>query len=190
MRGLHVVAWLLLSYVGASVMLWQVERFALKAYRIPSSNMEPTLHCARPGAGCEAGTSDRVLVARLPLWTPSRGDIAAFRAPDLAVQRCGSGGTFMKRIVGLPGERIQIRVENDAAFVYVDGRRLEEPYVEDARRDRGPRESFTVPESSYFVMGDNRAQSCDSRVFGAVARDHLVGPAVARYWPFGRIGSP
>jgi len=185
-----VVAFLLLTYVGASVVSWQVERYAMRAYRVPSSGMEPTLHCARPAVGCEADTNDRVLVSRFDaLWTPSRGDIVAFRTPPAAEAKCGTGGTFVKRIVGLPGERVQLRVERGAAFVYVDGRRLEEPYVEQDRRDSGPGASFTVPRGSYFVMGDNRSQSCDSRIFGPVPRESFVGPVVAVYWPVDRIGS-
>lgn len=190
-RGLYVVAWLILVEIGMTVMFWQIERFAMKPYRIPSSAMEPTLHCAPPASGCEGDTHDRVFVLRFrPFWTPSRGDIVAFRTPRSAVERCGAGGTFVKRIIGIPGERVQIRVHRGVAFVYIDGRRLEEPYVEHDRRDIGPAESFRVPEDAYFVMGDNRAQSCDSRVFGSVPRASLVGPVVARYWPLDRIGSP
>lgn len=187
--GLLVVAWLLLSTVGARVMLWQVERFALKPYRIPSSAMEPTLHCPRPAAGCEADRADRIFVSRLvPFWSPTRGDIVAFRTPESARLRCGSGGTFVKRIVGLPGEEVSIRPRRAAAFVYIDGRRLDEPYIENDRREIDLKMTFRVPEGQYFVMGDNRSQSCDSRVFGSVPRGNLIGPAVAVYWPLDRMG--
>jgi len=188
-RGLLVVAWLLLVSVGQSVMFWQVERFAMKAYRIPSSNMEPTLHCPRPASGCEADTADRILVSRLaPSWTPSRGDIVAFRAPESARLKCGAGGTFVKRIIGLPGEQVSLRLRRGAAFVYIDGEQLDEPYIENDRRDIGPEETFRVPEGQYFVMGDNRSQSCDSRVFGTVPRGSLIGPVVAVHWPLDRMG--
>lgn len=187
--GLLVVAWLLLSTVGARVMLWQVERFALKPYRIPSSAMEPTLRCPRPTAGCEADTADRIFVSRLaPFWSPSRGDIVAFRTPESARLRCGSGGTFVKRIVGLPGEGVSIRPRRAAAFVHIDGRRLDEPYIKNDRREIDPKGTFRVPEGQYFVMGDNRNQSCDSRVFGSVPRGNLIGPVVAVYWPLDRMG--
>jgi len=187
--GLLVLAWLVLSSVGASVMFWQVERFALKPYRIPSSNMEPTLRCASPAVGCKANTADRIFVSRFaPFWTPSRGDIVAFRTPESARRRCGVGGTFVKRIIGLPGEQVSIRLRRGAAFVSIDGEQLDEPYIEDDRRDIGPNEAFRVPEGQYFVMGDNRSQSCDSRVFGSVPRGNLVGPLVAVYWPLDRMG--
>jgi len=195
-RGLLVVAWLLLSYVGASVMVWQVERFALKAYRNPSSSMEPTLHCPRPAPGCEADTADRILVSRLvPSWTPSRGDIVAFRTTESARRKCNAGGTFVKRIIGLPGEQVSIRLRRGAAFVTIDGERLDEPYIEKKRRDIGsegtfriPEGTFRVPEGQYFVMGDNRSSSCDSRVFGSVPRGNLIGPVVIVYWPLDRMG--
>lgn len=189
--GLLIVAGLLLFNLGASVTNWQVERFAMQTYRIPSSAMEPTLHCPRPAPGCEAGTADRILVSRLaPFWAPSRGDIVVFRAPEAARRKCGAGGTFVKRIIGLPGEQVSIRLRRGAAFVFIDGERLDEPYIENDRRDVGPEETFRVPESQYFVMGDNRSQSCDSRVFGSVPRGNVIGPVVARYWPPDRMGSP
>lgn len=86
--------------------------FALaKAYRIPSSAMEPTLRCARPEPGCSAGVSDRVLARRfLPGERPGHGDIVVFELPQLAVERCGAGGVFVKRVIGLPGERVGSRL--------------------------------------------------------------------------------
>jgi signal peptidase I len=158
----------------------------VRAYAIPSSAMEPTLRCSRPGAGCEGAHDDRVLVLT---WGASyeRGDIVAFRAPPAAETKCGIGGTFVKRVIGLPGETVEIRLRRGAAFVYVDGRELEEPYVDIRRRDIGPEESFRVPEGSYFVLGDNRAQSCDSRIYGPVSREHLVGELFLTYWPANRI---
>src|SRR4029078_9804814 len=76
-RALFVVAWIVLTNVGGAVMLTVVER-TTKAYAIPSSAMEPTLHCARPAPGCEAGTMDRVLVLRFPARPPKPGDTVAF----------------------------------------------------------------------------------------------------------------
>jgi signal peptidase I len=188
--GLLVVAWLLLTNVGARVMLWQVERFALKPYRTLSSAMEPTLHCPRPAAGCEADMADRIFVSRfISFWSPTRGDIVAFQTPESARLRCGAGGTFVKRIIGLPGEQVSIRVRSRAAFVYIDGRRLDEPYIENDRRGIGPKMTVRVPEGQYFVMGDNRNQSCDSRAFGSVPRGNLIGPVAAVYWPLDRMGS-
>src|ERR1051325_5024968 len=89
--------------------------------------MEPTLLCARPTVGCTAGLNDRVIVAKIVyrFRNPQRGEIAVFHAPPAARERCSEGGTYLKRVIGLPGEVVS---ERDG-FVYVDGRRLAEPYV-------------------------------------------------------------
>jgi signal peptidase I len=116
--------------------------------------------------------------------SPARGDIVVFKAPPLAKTRCEEGGTFVKRIVGLPGERVSER----NGFVYVDGHRLVEPYVDPSRRDHETRAWPRIPAHAYFVMGDNRANSCDSRDWGTVPRGSLIGPVVATYWPLGRFG--
>src|SRR5436309_7758055 len=90
----------------AFVLIFEAE--VAKPYRIPSSSMEPTLHCARPGAWCEARFSDRVLVNRLAyrFGSPKRGQIVVFKAPAEAQARCGEGGTYVKRLIGLPGDRV------------------------------------------------------------------------------------
>jgi signal peptidase I len=179
------VDWLATLAVAAALAL-VLEAEVAKPYRIPTSSMEPTLHCASPGPGCLGTSSDRVLAASIvyDFRSPERGDIVVFKAPGLAKQRCEEGGTFVKRIVGLPGERISER----NGFVYVDGRRLAEPYVDPSHRDRVTRTWRRVPAHAYFVMGDNRANSCDSREWGTVPRGNLIGPVVARYWPFSRFG--
>jgi signal peptidase I len=190
-RGALVVAGFVLCGVGVIVIQGRFVRVAMHPYRIPSSAMEPTLHCARPIPGCEGNAADRVLVPRFhPFWTPSRGDIVVFHAPESARSKCGAGGTFVKRIVGLPKEHVRIRLRGGVGYVYVDGKPLDEPYVENDRRDVGPEDTYRVPAGQYFVMGDNRSQSCDSRVWGSVPRANLVGRVVARYWPPDRIGAP
>ncbi len=182
------VDWIV-TIVGAVAIVLAIKAWVINPYRIPSSSMEPSLHCARPAPGCEARFSDRVLANRFiyHFRDPERGDVVVFETPPEAKAKCGAGGTFVKRIVGLPGERLQIRIRRGAAFVYVDGRRLEEPYIEHDRRDIGPEERFNVPADHYFVMGDNRSQSCDSRVWGAVPRENLIGKVFMTYWPPQRI---
>jgi signal peptidase I len=183
-----VVDWVV-TIVGAVAIVLAIKAWVVNPYRIPTSSMEPTLHCARPAPGCEARFSDRVLANRFiyHFTDPQRGDVVVFETPPEARAKCGAGGTFVKRIIGLPRETLQIRVQQGAAFVYVDGRRLEEPYVEHDRRDSGGEESFTIPADHYFVMGDNRSQSCDSRVWGAVPEDNLIGKVFMTYWPPQRI---
>lgn len=170
----------------AVVVVLVVESEVAKPYSVPSSSMEPTLHCAAPAPGCLGTSSDRVLAASIvyDFRSPARGDIVVFKAPPLAKRRCDEGGTYVKRIIGLPGDRVTER----KGVVYVDGRRLVEPYVDPDRRDRLTRTWPRVPAHQYFMMGDNRANSCDSREWGTVPRSSLIGPVVATYWPFGRFG--
>jgi len=173
-----------LGIAGALVLVLESE--VAKPYRIPTSSMEPTLHCAAPGNGCLGKSSDRVVAASIvyDFRSPARGDIVVFRAPELARTRCEEGGTFVKRIVGLPGER----VSEHGGIVYVDGKQLIETYVDPSHRDRMTRSWPRISAGHYFVMGDNRANSCDSREWGTVPRSSLIGPVVATYWPFGRFG--
>ena len=76
-------------------------------------------------------------------------------------------------------------MERGFSFVYIDG--LPEPYLQPGRRDSGGPETFTIPEGQYFMMGDNRSQSCDSREWGTVPRDNLIGKVFATYWPPTRL---
>jgi signal peptidase I len=174
---------IVLSIVGVLLVLAAITS---KLYRIPTSSMEPTLHCAKPATGCEARFSDRVLANRFiyHFTDPERGDIVVFTTPERARKDCGAGGTFVKRIVGLPGETWEMR----NGFVYINNKRLEEPYVKEDRRDVDTRPPEKIPPGQYFVMGDNRAQSCDSRVWGTLARDNLIGKVFAIYFPPRRIG--
>jgi signal peptidase I len=178
------------TIVGAVAIVLLVKAYVVNPYRIPSSSMEPTLHCARPAAGCEARFSDRVLANRFiyHLRDPKRGDIAVFETPPEAQIRCGAGGTFVKRIVGLPGETIEVRLRQGNGYVYVNGKQLDEPYLSDDRRvtsqEFGP---LKIPVGQYFMMGDNRGQSCDSRQWGPVPRGNLIGKVFATYWPPNRI---
>jgi signal peptidase I len=188
-RRLRIAVDWIVTIVGAIAIVLAIKAWVVNPYRIPSSSMEATLHCARPAAGCEARFSDRVLANRFiyRFRDPERGEVVVFETPAKARAECGAGGTFVKRIIGLPGETVQTRLHRGAAYVYIDGRRLDEPYIEQDRRDVGPEEKFKVPPDGYFVMGDNRSQSCDSRVWGAVPRGNLIGPVFMTYWPPNRI---
>jgi signal peptidase I len=188
-HGLRVTIDWIVTIVGAIAIVLAIKAWVVNPYRIPSSSMEPTLHCAKPANGCEARFSDRVLANRLiyRFRDPERGEIIVFETPPAARLRCGAGGTFVKRLIGLPGDRLELRNEGGLSYVYINGKKLDEPYIGKNRRDtRGP-ETFPVPQGQYFMMGDNRSQSCDSREWGTVPRKNLIGKVFATYWPPNRI---
>lgn len=183
----HVVADWAVTLAAAVLFVLVFEAEVAKPYRIPSASMEPTLHCARPSEGCEAATSDRIIADRLAyrFHGPRRGDIVVFTAPSAAARQCQAGGTFVKRVVGLPGERLAAH----GGKLFVNGRRLDESaYLRPG--------VFTalvptrVPPGAYFVMGDNRGDSCDSRAWGAVPRRNVIGRVDLTYWPPMRLGLP
>jgi signal peptidase I len=188
-HGLRITVDWVVTIAGAILIVLAIKAWVVNPYRIPSSSMEPTLHCARPASGCESRFSDRVLANRFiyRFRDPKRGEIVVFETPPAARARCGAGGTFVKRLIGLPGERVELRNERGSSYVYIDGRKLDEPYIQPRRRDtRGP-ETFNVPQGQYFMMGDNRSQSCDSREWGTVPRENLIGKVFSTYWPPNRI---
>jgi signal peptidase I len=174
------------TIAGASAIVLAIKAWVVNPYRIPSSSMEPTLHCARPGSGCLARFSDRVLANRFiyHFHPPHRGDIIVFKTPPLAEQRCGAGGTFVKRLIGLPGETFEER----NGFVYINRKKLNEPYVQSVRRDTRTIPPTPIPKGRYFMMGDNRIQSCDSREWGPVPRKNIIGKVFFVYWPPNRLG--
>ena len=166
-------------------------------YRIPTASMERTLHCARPGHGCDASMSDRVLVNRLAydFGSPQRGQIVVFTAPPKAnlCQPGDAGTTFVKRLIGLPGETVR---EDDSGFIWTRRpgptawTKLRERYVSSRSRladSKSFGQTWRVPQGGYFFLGDNRPDSCDSRVWGSVPRSALVGPVIFTYWPPLRI---
>jgi signal peptidase I len=184
-RRTRIVLDWILTIVGAVAIVVGVKFYVVNPYRIPSSSMEPTLHCARPGMGCEARFSDRVLANRLiyHFRDPKRGEIVVFNTPQAARERCGAGGVFVKRIVGLPGD---VWSERDG-FVYIDGKKLDEPYIKPDRRNAETKPPIKIREGRYFMMGDNRQSSCDSRIWGTVPRKLLIGEVFFTYWPPNRI---
>jgi signal peptidase I len=107
-----------------------------------------------------------------------RGDTVVFLFPE------DKSKSYIKRVIGIPGDRIRI----DEGQVYVNGGRLEEPYVPDDYRDHMSKEERVVPEDSYFVMGDHRNSSNDSRAWGYVPKGLIYGKAVFVYWPLDKMG--
>jgi signal peptidase I len=186
------------TIAAAILFVLAFEAEVAKPYRIPTASMEPTLHCRRPVSGCEASASDRVLVNRLAykLGSPQRGQIVVFKAPARTnlCEPGDAGTTFVKRLIGLPGERVR---EDAEGFIWIQKpdapswTKLSEPYLSPQSR-RADSKDFgrtwqTVPDGDYFMVGDNRAGSCDSRTWGPVPRANLIGPVILTYWPPGRI---
>jgi signal peptidase I len=159
--------------------------FVVQTFFIPSGSMEPTLH-----------VGDRILVNKLSyhLHGVGRGDIVVFSRPP--AENCGGPevNDLVKRVVGLPGETLSL----SGGHVYVDGRRLDEswlPASEQGVTRPGPggtlyslQHAYRVPANDYFVMGDNRTDSCDSRFWGPISKSLVVGKVEMRVWPLSSIG--
>lgn len=166
--------------VVAVVVAFVVRTFVFETYYIPSGSMEPTLE---PG--------DRIVVDKLSfhLHRVERGDIVVFRRPPAWPKQYPD---LVKRVIGLPGETIGAHGGN----VYIDGRVLAEPWLPrgvttgvcgSGTGSFGP---VRIPAGDYFMMGDNRADSADSRCYGPVPGRYIVGEVVFRYWPLSHIGVP
>lgn len=140
----------------------------VQPFYIPSGSMEPTLF---PG--------DRVLVSKLVFRfrNPEPGDVVVFGAPRDVQER-----DFIKRVVAIEGQTVEVK----DGKVYVDGKLREEPYVA-SQQDHTNFGPVTVADDNVFVMGDNRANSSDSRVFGPFDRDRILGEAFVVYWPLSRM---
>jgi signal peptidase I len=161
--------------IGAALLIAIViKTFLFQAFWIPSESMVPTLR-----------EDDRVLVNKLSyrLHDVNRGDIVVFEAPEGANSDIKD---LVKRVIGLPGDTISFR----NGHVQVNGRRLDEPYLPEGTvtEPKNGVTSIDVPAGSIFVMGDNRGASKDSREFGPVDEDDIVGRVFVRIWPPSRIG--
>jgi signal peptidase I len=175
----------IVTIAGAIGIVLLIKAYVVNPYRIPSSSMEPTLHCARPGTGCEAGLSDRVLANRFiyHFRSPHRGEIIVFNTPTAAAEAaCNASGTFVKRLIGLPGNTVTYQHN----VLSIDGKAIKEPYIKPGRAG-GRQGTWRVPKGMYFFMGDNRASSCDSRAWGPVPRKNIIGEVFMTYWPPNRI---
>jgi signal peptidase I len=128
------------------------------------------------GSSMESNLYDgqRLIVVKAAYWfgEPQRGDVIIFTHPD-DPQR-----TLVKRVIGLPGEQVEIK----AGVVYINGSSLDEPYIKGTTSSLSKTE---VPEGCYFVMGDNRQASSDSRYWGTVPREDIIGRVWLLYWPLG-----
>ncbi len=184
-RGAGCLLEIVETVVLTAVIYLLIHNFVAQPFEVEQNSMVTTIEPA-----------DYVLIDKLtPHWSDyQRGDIVVFQPPDGYEQ---GGVPFIKRVIGLPGETITL--ENGAVFVTPVGgvqTRIDEPYVvtgaDGQRAATLPRDaqgtaSWVVPDGDYFLMGDNRPDSQDSRFFGAVDRDLIVGRAFVRYFPLDRI---
>jgi len=163
---------LLEAVLPALVIVLVVNIFLAQATRVEGQSMDPSLH-----------DSERLIIEKISyrFRSPQRGDIVVLRRPQRSVD------PLIKRVIGLPGETVSIH----DAMVYIDGNPLAEPYLD--QPTWGSMAPVVVPEGHVFVMGDNRRSSNDSRAFGVVSLDDIVGRAWVRYWPpseFGPVAAP
>jgi signal peptidase I len=167
--GGGVLEFLIILLVSFVLVFGFVRPFVVEAFWIPSASMVPTLKYG-----------DRVLVNKFiyRFTEPQRGDIIVFKSVE------GDGQDLIKRVVGVPGDEIAVR----GGTLFVNGEPQKEPYVNKKYPDRSFYAPTTVPKDHVFAMGDNRANSQDSRVFGPVPEQNIEGEAFLRFWPPDRIG--
>jgi signal peptidase I len=179
-----VLAGIALAGCGRSDADNRVANAAEEELEVMGASMEPTLHCARPAIGCKAERRDDVLVR--DEQELERREVVAFSVGTRARRKCGAGGLFVKRVIGVAGDEVSIR--NGA--VYVNGARLRERYANGPTDAGEAGANVHVPLNHVFVLGDNRAQSCDSRVWGPLAVRKIVGVAFAIQRGSRRISLP
>ncbi len=145
--------------------------FVIEPYIVPTPSMAPTLL-----------VGDRVIVNKLEykFGPVERGDIVAIFSPL-------EKKNLVKRVIGLPGEEVSFTEEGE---LFIDGTLLEEDYLPDGVYPSYASDLFEVKDGQYFVMGDNRNNSADSRVFGPISLDKVFGKVIFIYGPFSRIGIP
>ncbi len=173
-KGGGFLEFLVILLVAFALVFGFVRPFVLEAFYIPSESMVPTLEI-----------SDRVFVNKFiyRMNEPERGDIIVFRSAE------GGNEDLIKRVVGVPGDNVEVR----DGVLFLNGERREEPYLNDRSPDSGfcPDNGFcdtTVPPGHVFMMGDNRANSRDSRFFGPVPYDSIEGEAFVIFWPPSHVG--
>lgn len=166
LRVLH--SWIRDLIVSVFISLFII-LFVYQPVKVEGGSMEPGLE-----------DQERIFINKLAyrLESIQRGDVIVFRYPR------DQRKNFIKRVIGLPGDRIHV----DEGRVYINGRLVAEPYVPDEYLDSRSYREVVVPDGSYYVLGDHRSMSNDSRDFGPVSRDLIYGKAVFGYWPMEKVG--
>lgn len=179
--------------IGLSIVLaLSIRTFVAEARWIPSGSMEPTLHGTK-----NQWEADKIIVDKLSykFSVPQRGDVVVF-SPTEQLQKEEFHDAFIKRIIALPGDKVQLK----DGKVYINDKPLqEEKYLGGVQNtsievctstNAQPflSKTQTIPPSSYLVLGDNRGSSYDSRCWGVVPRENIIGRAVLRFWPLNKVG--
>lgn len=171
------------AIILAIVIAFFVRTFVIQAYKIPSGSMKPTLLIGDHLLVTKFNYGVKLPLLRstlIPLGKPKRGDIVVFIYPE------DRSKDFIKRMVGLPGDTIEIRDKrvfiNGIAWKDSHGKHLDDLVIPGAVQPRDNFGPVTVPEDSYFVMGDNRDESYDSRFWGFVRQPDILGKALIIYW--------
>lgn len=161
----YVVNWRgMFREIFVMVTIIVVVNFALPRSIVQGSSMEPNLH-----------TGERLAASPIPYWfgEPQHGDIVMLHPVE------EDGPSLVKRIIGLPNETVEFRDKQ----LYIDGVLQDEPYVAEACRFKCADEIWELSENEYFIMGDNRNTSYDSRNYGAVMSDKIMARVFMRWWP-------
>jgi len=174
------------ALIVAAILALIIRTFVVQAFKIPSGSMEDTLLIGdhllvnKFIYGTQLPFADEPVLA---IRQPEQGDIIVFEFPEDRGKSYFKRRDFIKRIIGLPGDKVEIRNKN----VYINGVRVITPEAvfKDGNLTAGPRDNMReieVPQDSYFVMGDNRDRSYDSRFWGFVKRSEIKGLAFIKYW--------
>jgi signal peptidase I len=163
----HGLIYEIVETIVLLVSIYALADLASVRFYVDGPSMEPSFY-----------TGQRVIVSRVNymIGDPQRGDIMVFHSP----QSPADSPPLIKRVIGLPGETVEIRDQQ----VYVDGGLLNESYINELNSTSGGSNSqVMLGPNQYYVMGDNRNHSRDSRFFGPVSRSAIIGEALVRYWP-------
>ncbi|MBI4129725.1 signal peptidase I [Candidatus Roizmanbacteria bacterium] len=165
---------ILQTIVLAAAIFVVIYLFAAQPHMVRGASMESSFH-----------SGDYILTEKVSyrFRLPQRGEVIVFKAPNRPKD------DYIKRVIGLPGETVRI----SGGVVFINDKVLTETYEPESNRTSGGRflpedQIFTVPDNSYFVLGDNRSHSSDSREFGPIEKDSIIGQAVFRYWPLQKFG--
>lgn len=173
-RAIAAIFDFLQSIVIVLSVMVMVYLFIMSPQEINGASMEPNFHNG------EYILTNKVIYK---LYSPHRGDVVIFKSPR------NKEIDFIKRIIALPGERVRL---SENAF-YINGQKLNETYMPTDVYIFGgsflrENQEIIIPESKFFVIGDNRPHSADSREFGPIAKEDFIGKAFLRYWPFAEAG--